>query len=448
MFRPLTTKLHVPALRHNAVPRPRLLNRLDARPITLISAQAGSGKSTLLSEWIAQTARPVAWVSLDADDNDPARFWSYLVTALQNVCARAGQTLLQTLNAGALPTLQPLLIDLLNDLQQAAPPIALVLDDYHVILSPDIHDALRFFLDHLPDSVRVIIATRIDPPLPLARWRVRDQLTELRGGDLQFTSDEAARFLAHTMRLSLTPDDARTLTDRTEGWIAGLQLAALSLQDAVDAQRFIAALVGTHQHILDYLVEEVLSAQSAPVQEFLMHTAILDRFNAPLCDALTDRSDSADVLIQLDKGNLFLVPLDAERRWFRYHHLFAELLRARLISLRPTAPARLHLAASQWFEQAGSLEDAIGQALAAGTFDRAAVLIERIWEPLIHGGQAAPLYRWLEALPVDLARTRPLLQLAYAWVAVLGSRYEVIESHVQAAELGLRTADELTARVQ
>lgn len=448
MFKLLATKLHVPPLRRNAVPRARLVERLNARPITLISAQAGSGKSTLLSAWVAQTSHPIAWVSLDASDNDPAGFWSYLVAAVQTVCQTAGQTLLQTLNTGALDLLHPLLIDLLNDLAQAAQPLTLVLDDYHVILSPDIHTALSFCLDHLPDGVRVIIATRVDPPLPLARWRVRDRLTEVRGGDLQFTPAEAAHFLAHTMGLSLTPDQSQMLAARTEGWIAGLQLAALSLHEAADAPRFIAALAGTHQHILDYLVEEVLSAQPDYVQNFLMRTSILERFNAAVCDALTGRTDSAELLTRLDKGNLFLVSLDAERQWFRYHHLFAELLQARLASRHPTLPAQLQLAASQWFEQAGSLEEAIGQALAAQAFERAAHLLERIWEPLIHSGQAAQLRRWLDRLPADVARTRPLLQLAYGWVEVVSSRPDSIAPHLQAALAAAQPAEPDYPRIQ
>ena len=434
MFKPLAVKLHAPPPRPNAVSRPRLTQRLSARPITLISAQAGSGKSTLLSEWVAHTAQPVAWVSLDADDNDPARFWSYVVAALQRFSPQAGQTLAQTLNTGSFNSLQPLLIDLLNDLETAAQPISLVLDDYHAIITPAIHDALRFVLDHLPGTLRVVIATRIDPPLPLPRWRVRDQLTELRGTDLQFTPDEAANFLAHTMGLSLTPEDTRTLTARTEGWIAGLQLAALSLHDAADAHQFVKALAGTHQHILDYLVEEVLNAQPEPIQTFLMSTAILERFNAALCDALTHRTDSAELLIRLDKGNLFLVPLDAEHQWFRYHHLFAELLRARLASLHPTAAAALHLTASQWFEQAGSVEEAIGHALAAKEFERAVRLIEHIWLSLLHSGQIVTALRWLDALPAEVLRAAPLLNVAYGWGLVLSGKHAAIEPYMQATE--------------
>lgn len=437
MFTPLAAKLHIPAPRQNSVARPRLLARLDTHPIALISAPAGAGKSTLLADWAAQTDRAVAWVSLDDDDNDPARFWSYLVTALHSVTAHAGQALLHALNSGSDAALQPLLIDLLNDLNRAERPGALVLDDYHAILAPDIHDGVRFLLEHLPATLRVVIATRVDPPLPLARWRVRDQLTELRGSDLQFTRDEAASFLARTMGLSLTAEQSQALTDRTEGWIAGLQLAALSLRGADDAPRVIAALTGAHQHVLDYLVEEVLAAQSADVQTFLMQTAILDRFCAPLCDAVLDRADSADVLIKLDKDNLFLVPLDAERQWFRYHRLFAELLRARLVSLRPTAPAQLHAKAAEWFEAAGSPEEAIGHALAAGKFDRAAQLIEHAWEAPLHAGQIVTVQRWLDALPVAALDARPLLRAAYGWTLVLRGRHAEAEPQVLAAEAAL-----------
>lgn len=439
MFTPLTTKLHIPAPRHQAVSRPRLTQRLTARPVALISAQAGSGKSTLLSEWAAQADRAVAWLSLDAEDNDPARFWSYLVAALQTVRGDLGQVLRQAANAGLPPDVQPLLIDLLNSLA-AAPPIGLVLDDYHLITTPAIHDALRFFLDRLPGNVRVVIATRVDPPLPLARWRVRDQLTELRGADLQFTPDEAAHFLRETMGLNLPPDAAHTLTARTEGWIAGLQLAALSLHDTPDAQRFIAALAGTHHHILDYLVEEVLSAQPETIQHFLLNTAILNRMSAPICDVLMDQAGaggSAEILIKLDKANLFLIPLDAERRWYRYHHLFAELLRARLNSLRPTAATELHLKAAHWFEQTGALDEAIGYALAARAFDRAGDLIEQAWSPALYSGQVMTVLNWLDALPAEVMRNRPLLNVAYGWSMVLRGQHAAAEPRLQAAEAAL-----------
>ena len=457
MFTPLATKLHAPPPRRNTVARPRLTERLATRPITLISAQAGSGKSTLRSAWAAQSSRLIAWLSLDVDDNDPVRFWSYLVSALQSAGVNAGQTLLQTLQAGSTTTWQPLLIELLNDLESAGQAIGLVLDDYHVISAADIHDALRFFLDHLPAMLHVVVATRVDPPLPLARWRARDLLTELRGIDLQFTSEEAARFLADTMGLALASDDARALTARTEGWIAGLQLAALSLHDPADVHQFIMTLAGTQQHLLDYLVEEVLTAQPDHVQQFLMQTSILDRVTAPLCEAVTDRSDSADLLIKLDKANLFLVPLDVERRWYRYHHLFAELLRARLITLHPEAPATLHVKAARWFEQAGSPEEAIGHALAAKAFDRAARLVENAWLPLLSSGQIVTIVRWLDALPAEVVRAAPMLSVAYSWGLVLGGKHAAAEPHLQAAEQALdqllsdgtlAATDSIVARIQ
>jgi LuxR family maltose regulon positive regulatory protein len=277
---------------------------------------------------------------------------------------------------------------------------------------------------------------------------VRDQLTELRGADLQFTPEEAAHFLSDTMGLDLPPDAARTLTARTEGWIAGLQLAALSLHDTADAQHFITTLAGTHQHILDYLVEEVLAAQPEAIQNFLLTTSILNRLSAPICGAITGQSDSAEVLIKLDKANLFLIPLDVERRWYRYHHLFAELLRARLNSLYPAAAVELHLKAAQWHQQTGSLDEAIGHALAARAFDRAADLIEQASSSTIYGGQVITLLNWLDALPAEVVRARPLLSVAYGWVFVLRGQHAAAEPHLKAAEAALRASDPASARAQ
>ncbi len=445
----LTTKLHIPSLRPNLVSRSHLVARLDegleqGQRLSLLCAPAGYGKTTLAVDWLSRSGRPACWVSLDAQDNDPVRFWQYVVAALQTT--HGGQTILPQFQSGApvvAPTaLQPLLIELLNDISTQAQPVTLVLDDYQVIVGEAIHTGMAFLLDHLPADMHVAILTRVDPPLPLARWRARNQLTEIRGADLRFTSEEATRFLTAAMGLTLSDDQASALTARTEGWIAGLQLAALALQSQASSDRaatrdFIARFAGTQQHILDYLVEDVLLAQPKQVQLFLMQTSILDRMTGALCEAVTSQARAAEMLTYLDKANLFLIPLDSERRWYRYHHLFAELLRARLAAQFPTLAPALHQHAAQWFEQAGLWDEAVGQFCSAEDFEHAARLVERAWSPLIHSGQIVTLLRWLDALPSALIRASPTLSVAYGWGLVLSGRHAEAESHVQDAEQAL-----------
>ncbi|MBV9228179.1 MAG: LuxR family transcriptional regulator, partial [Chloroflexi bacterium] len=361
----LATKLYIPPLRPQVVSRPRLIERLNEglhRKLTLISAPAGFGKTTLVSAWIEGIKLPTAWLSLDEGENDPTRFLMYLVAALQTIATTIGEGVLRVLQSPQPPPTDTMLTALLNDLTIIRDPFLLVLDDYHVIEAKPVDQALMYLVDHLPPHMHLVIATREDPLLPLARLRARDQLTELRAADLRFTPSEAATFLNQVMGLTLTAEDIAALERRTEGWIAGLQLAALSLQGQQDATSFIRSFTGSHHFVLDYLLEEVLGQQPERVQRFLLRTSILDRMSGPLCDAVVlDPSISGQATLEyLEHANLFIIPLDDERRWYRYHQLFAELLRLRLPQSIASSPAEaqsqvnaLYLRASQWYEDQG-----------------------------------------------------------------------------------------------
>ena len=329
----LATKLYIPPPRSRIVSRPRLFGQLSDilnHKLTLISAPAGFGKTTLVSEWIACCGKSVAWLSLDEGDNNLTRFLMYLISALQTIAPNSGEGVLRVLHASESqqPPIESMLATWINEITAIPDNFIFVLDDYHLIDSKDVDNALAFLIEYLPPQMHLVIATREDPNLPLARLRVRDQLTELRAADLRFTPSEAVEFLNQMMGLNLSAEDIATLETRTEGWIAGLQLAALSMQGHQDAASFIKSFTGGHHFVLDYLVEEVLGRQSESVQTFLLHTSILDRMCGPLCDAiLCDSSVSGqETLVQLEHANLFIIPLDQERRWYRYHHLFAELL--------------------------------------------------------------------------------------------------------------------------
>ncbi len=462
----LTTKLYVPSLRPRLVSRPRLVERMNEgmhRKLTLISAPAGFGKSTLLSECAARCGRPVAWISLDEGDNDPARFLVYLIAALQGIASDFGKRALGALQAPKPLPVAPMLEDLINELASAPSPFVLVLDDYHVIEAEAIHDALTFLLDHQPPQMHLVIATRTDPPLPIARFRGRGHLTEFRQNDLRFSLEETTQFLNEAMGLRLSGKDVAALTSRTEGWIAGLRMAAVSMQGRDDPIGFVHAFSGSHRHVLDYLVEEVLGRQPATVQAFLLQTAILDRLAAPLCDAVSSfgtaaiageagrqekgeiqftstshppgtLASSQKVLEYLDRTNLFVVPLDQERRWYRYHHLFADLLRQRLQQTQPDIIPVLHNRASTWYEQQELIAEAIGHALSAEDIPRALGLVERAAESAVMRSEIATLRSWLEALPDELVRTRPLLCIYHAWALLLSA------SPVQLAEARLRDA--------
>lgn len=447
----LTTKLYVPRPRADLVHRSRLLARLDASlatPLTLISAPAGFGKTTLLTHWLYQydNVSPTrsAWLSLDEGDNDLGPFLRYFILALQTIEPSLGMTTLSLLDALPMPPMSKLLTPLLNDLVGLTGDAILVLDDYHVIHEPSIHQALTFLLDHPALRLHIVIATREDPPLPLSRLRTRRQLVELRSHDLRFTPDEVSQFLHQVMGITLTPAEVTALEERTEGWIAGLQLAGLSMQDQSDVAGFIAAFTGSHRYVLDYLVEEVLNRQPKPVQTFLLHTSILDRLSANLCDAVlgagkTDVEVQAQPLLEsLEHHNLFVVPLDNERRWYRYHHLFADVLRNRLRHAKHIDAQSLHRRASQWYAEHGFMVEAINHALAGTDYERAADLIEAIG--LAQFAQPAivhSLSRWLATLPPDMFQRRSRLCLVHAWVLFNQIKIPASRQRVDDAERAL-----------
>jgi LuxR family maltose regulon positive regulatory protein len=438
----LTTKLYLPPPRPGAVLRPRLIERLNEglhRRLTLVSAPAGFGKTTLLGEWIAGCGRPAAWLSLDEGDNDPTRFLAYLLAALQTIAPNIGEGVLGALRSPQPPPTESILTSLLNEISTVPDDFVLVLDDYHAVDSGAVDDALAFVLEHLPPRMHLIISTRQDPPLPLARLRGRNQLTELRATDLRFTPSEAAEFLEGAMGLSLPEEDIATLEDRTEGWIAGLQLAALSMRGREDVPGFIRAFAGDNRYILDYLVEEVLQRQSERIRSFLLQTSILDRLSGPLCDAVTDQEEGNVLLENLERGNFFVVPLDDKRQWYRYHHLFADVLQARLMEEQPDRTPTLHRRASEWYERNGSPTDAIRHALAAEDFGRAASLVELAALEMLGSGQEETLFGWLEALPDELVRFRPVLSVYYAFASLGHIGLEAAEARLQDAERWLDT---------
>ena len=413
----LATKLYIPPPRPKVVLRPRLIERLNEgldRKLTLISAPAGFGKTTLVSEWVAGSERPAAWLSLDEGDNDPTRFLTYLVAALQTIAPDIGEGVLSVLQSPQPPPTESILTALLNEITAVPDDFVLVLDDYHVIDARPVDAALTFLLEHLPPQMHLVITTREDPQLPLARLRARGQLTELRAADLRFTPSEAAAFLNEVMGLNLSAEDIAALETRTEGWIAGLQLAALSMRGREDVPGFIRAFAGDNRYIVDYLVEEVLQRQPERVRSFLLQTSILDRLSGPLCDAVTGQEEGNALLEALERGNFFVVPLDDRRHWYRYHHLFADVLHAHLMAEQPDQVPTLHRRASEWYEQHGSAADAIRHALAAEDFERAADLVELAVPAMRRSRQEATLLGWLKALPDELIQCRPVLSVAYA----------------------------------
>src|SRR5438067_2433837 len=449
----LATKLYLPRLRPNVVSRPRLLERLNEglhRKLTLISAPAGFGKTTLVSEWVEGIERPrarTAWLSLDEGENDPARFLTYLVAALQTIAATIGEGVLGALQSPQPPPTVSILTALLNDITTIKDPFVLVLDDYHVIDAKPIDQALTYLVEHLPPQMHLVIVTREDPPLPLARLRAGGHLTEVRAVDLRFTPSEAAEFLNQGMGLNLSTEDITALEARTEGWIAGLQLAAISLQGQQDSTSFITSFTGSHHFVLDYLVEEVLGQQSESVQTFLLRTSILDRMTGSLCDAvlLTPPGSGQATLESIEHANLFLVPLDNERRWYRYHQLFADLLRQRLHQRSASSPGdevedvtELHIRASQWYEDNGLEIEAFHHAVAANDVVRAERLIEGEGVPLHFRGAGAPVRNWLESLPVAVLNARPSLWVTYASALMTTGQTTAVEEKLQAAEAALQ----------
>ena len=431
----LATKLYLPPPRPRVVVRPRLVERLNEGlygKLTLICAPAGFGKTTVVSEWLAGRAssRPTVragWLALDPADSNLTRFLTYLVAAVQTVAPQIGARVLAGLESPQPPATEVSLTGLINEIAASAQDLVLVLDDYHNVDAKAVDDALTFLLEHLPPHLHLVITTREDPQLPLARLRARGLLTELRAADLRFTPAEAADFLKEVMGLELAPEEVAALETRTEGWIAGLQLAALSMRGRTDVAGYVRAFAGDNRYIVDYLVDEVLARQPAHVRSFLLQTSILDRLTGPLCDAVTGQHGGAQLLDALERGNLFVVPLDDRRHWYRYHHLFADVLAAHVLQEQPAQVRTLHQRASAWYTDNGMPAAAIGHALAAQDFARAADLIELAWPAMDGRFQSATWLGWAQALPDDLVHARPVLHLAYAWALLNGGALEAAE---------------------
>jgi LuxR family transcriptional regulator, maltose regulon positive regulatory protein len=437
----VSTKLRPSQARAKLVARPRLIAKLEretGRKLTLISAPAGFGKTTLLVEWFRERADgegSVAWASLDEGDNDPVRFLSYLVAALRRTIGEEfGEGVLAALRSPEPPQMEAVLGALINELAELPGEVAVVLDDYHVIYSEPVHGVFSFLLEHLPPNVHLVISSRIDPPLQLSRLRARNQMMEIDAAELSFTSEEAATFLNGVMGLDLSAEDVAALEERTEGWIAGLQLAALSMRDRKDIPGFLRAFSGSHRDVLDYLAEEVLERQPGQMREFLLQTSILDHLSGALCDALTGRSDGQEMLERLEKDNLFVVALDEERHWYRYHHLFADFLRTRLERESPERIKELHCRAAVWYEQNGLISEAVGHALAAEYHERAADLVEQVIGKMWFRGEVMTLLGWLEALPETAKRRRPRLLLEHATALMVVGRLNDVEPLLREAE--------------
>jgi len=449
----LATKLNIPLRRPDLVPRPHLIERVNdglTRKLTLISAPAGFGKTTLVSMWAAQASMPVAWLSLEEQENDLTRFLAYIITAIQGVDPEIGKNAQSILQTPQLPSYETILTSVINDVEVSDQHIALVLDDYHLIHTRVVHEAVVFLLEHLPLQTHVVIITRADPPLPIPRLRGRRELTELRAADLRFTLVEASDFLEKVARLSLSDDDVAALQNHTEGWVAALQMTALSMQGREDIRSFIASFTGSHQYIADYLTEEVLNQQTEKIRSFLLQTSILDRMTSSLCDAVLHevgdtRSavrdqmqlpdscfQSQTILEQLKDSNLFIMPLDDNRHWYRYHRLFRDLLLTRLQQLTPDLVPDLHRRASDWFERAGLLSDAIEHALSARDFEHASHLMAQVGEEMLMRSEVGTLNRWLERLPEETLNEHPHLHLFHTCTLVLtGASPEIVEARLR-----------------
>jgi LuxR family maltose regulon positive regulatory protein len=416
-FTPLRTKLYVPPLQSTCISRPRLLKRMAEgfeRKLTLISAPAGFGKTTLLVEWIHHKKKPVAWFSIDKKDNDPVHFLTYVIAGLRTLEASIGKAALTLLQSPQPPPLESILINLINDICCITTDASLVLDDYHAVDAKPIHDLIAFLLDHLPKHMHLIMATRSDPPLLLARLRSQNQLAELRAADLSFTTNETADLFNKSLNLQLSTDDIHLLETRTEGWIAGLQLAALSLHGRKDPSNFLKAFKGDNRYIADYLTEEVLNRQPEKLRNFLLQTSILERLSGSLCDAVTGLANSRQMLNTLEDANMFVIPLDEERCWYRYHHLFADLLEQRLRMKQGNLVAELHRRASQWFAKNGFKNEAVDHALVAQDYDSAAQLIEDIAELDWDRARESRILQWVRKLPDEKIETNPKLCIFYA----------------------------------
>lgn len=435
----LRTKLSLPVFQAHFLPRPHLVQRLQRgvkNRLVLLSASAGSGKTTLLSEWARQSSSLIAWLALDTDDNDPVRFWSYVVAALQQASLASVASLLQGLRSLPLASLQSLLVELINVLDAEARDIVIILDDYHLLEAPPLHDSLTFFLKHLPQHVHLVLASRSEPPLPLAQLRARGSLLELRSADLRFTPAEVTAFLCELQQFSLEPIEVQALTERTEGWAAGLRLASLALQEHADTSRFIRQFTGSHSTVLEYLLNDVLEHQPEHVRRFLAHTSVLERFTASLCDAVTSEENGRAMLAYLVQKNLFLLSLDDEGTWYRYHHLLAEALSSRLRQDQPELFCTLHRRASEWYGRQNLSEEAIQHALASTDFEHAADLLERHVEGLWQQSELTSVLRWLNLLPTPVLGERP-------WLLVAQARALIRSGHFEQAEQCLRNLEHL-----
>ena len=436
----LETKLFRPRSPRGLVSRPRLVERLDRgaqSTLLLVSAPAGFGKTTLLAEWLAVGStdeHSVAWLSLDRGDNSPEIFWTYTIAALQTVALGVGESALALLRASQPVPMESVLTTLLNDLGALSGDLVLVLDDYHLIDAPEVQAGMEFLLEHAPPGLHVVMAGRADPALPLARLRARGELVEIRATDLRFTADEAVAYLNEVMGLELTASDVAALEGRTEGWIAALQLAALSMRGRDDVAAFISGFAGDARYVVDYLVEEVLQRQSEQVQTFLLQTSVLDLMTGPLCDAVTGQEGGKAMLEALDRENLFLVPLDDRRRWYRYHHLFADVLRARLLDEQPDLVHGLHRRASDWFEQNGERAVAVDHAFAAEDDERAAALVELAFPAMSRDRREVTLRSWFERLPEELFVRRPILSIEYVGAMMSTGQIQGVEPRLRDAE--------------
>jgi len=439
----LVTKLFIPITRLELVPRPRLIERLNGCihcKLTLVSAPAGFGKTTVVAEWLGTISNAskshFAWLSLDEGDNDPSRFLTYFITALNQIDGldKIGEGSLAMLQAPKPPPTEAVLTPLINEIAAIPDRIVFVLDDYHLIAAQPIHETVNFLLENLPPQMHLVIATREDPLLSLSRLRARGQLTELRASDLRFTTSEAAEFLNQMMGLNLSTDDITALETRTEGWIAGLQLAAISLRGQTDTSKLIQSFTGSNRLVLDYLIEEVLNQQSLEIQNFLLQTSILDRLNGSLCDALTGQDNGQQVLETLDRANLFIVPLDNERHWYRYHHLFAELLKQRLNTTHPNSIKELHSKAVVWYDTNGELSNAIQHAFAGDDIETAALLIEKGAFKALERSDLKFILNWVDRLPENVLKKHPWLFTYHSWALLLTGQVAIVSPGLENTE--------------
>jgi LuxR family maltose regulon positive regulatory protein len=431
----------MPPLRTDLVQRPQIIERLNKGlrgKLTMISAPAGSGKTTTLIEWLNLIGKPSAWLSLDAEDNDISRFLTYFISALQTVDESFGESALSMRLVPQAPSNKAILSELINSIGIYQGDLILVLDDYHAIESQQVHDLVNYFLENQPENIHLVIASRYDPPLPISRLRGQRQLMEIRSHDLRFDREEMDKFLNEIMGLELNPENIELLEERTEGWIVSLQLLALSLQDREDKQDFVTSFSGDHHYVVDYLVDEIMTSQSEEIQTFLYQTSILDRLCAPLSNAVVKSDKSHNLLQHLEKTNLFLIPLDTERQWYRYHHLFVDYLRQHLQEHQPEIITGLHQRAAEWYKNNGFVEEAIKHSLRAEEYDFAATIIEKNADDFWWSGDQATLQRWLTAIPDETIKARPRLSISFAITDLMAGRSEEIEKRLQAAEKAIK----------